>query len=95
MFYAAKEIPGKKPFLYFLHTSGCIMNDSFRPWFLGGDNGSRALSFGGGNGTSKTIAGNKIDSSVHGVDVIVTSECIHFYILCIIPRCLFQDVYVM
>ena len=29
------------------------------------------------------------------VDVIVTSECIHLYILCIVPRCLFQDVFVM
>jgi len=33
---------------------------------LGGGNGSRALNFGGGNGTSKTIAGSKIGSSVHG-----------------------------
>ena len=29
------------------------------------------------------------------VDVIVTSECIHFYILCIVLRCLFREVSVM
>ena len=29
------------------------------------------------------------------VDVFVTSECIHLYILCIIPRCLFREVFVM
>ena len=29
---------------------------------------------------------------VCSVDVIVTSECIHLYVLCIIPRCLFWDV---
>ena len=29
------------------------------------------------------------------VNVIVTSECIHLYFLCIVPRCLFQDVSVM
>ena len=29
------------------------------------------------------------------VNVFVTSECIHLYILCIIPRCLFWDVFVM
>ena len=29
------------------------------------------------------------------VDVIVTSECIHLYILCIVPQCLFQEVFVM
>ena len=29
------------------------------------------------------------------VDVIVTSECIHLYILCIIPQFLFRDVFVM
>ena len=29
------------------------------------------------------------------VDVIVTSECIHLYILCIVPRCLFWEVIVM
>ena len=29
------------------------------------------------------------------VDVIVTSECIHLYILCIVTRCLFQDVSIM
>ena len=30
-----------------------------------------------------------------GVDVFVTSECIHLCILCLVPRCLFQDVSVM
>ena len=29
------------------------------------------------------------------VDVIATSECIHLYILCIVPRCLFQGVSIM
>ena len=29
------------------------------------------------------------------VDVFVTSECIHFYILCIVPQCLFREVSVM
>ena len=65
MFSVANEIPGKNPFLYFLHTSGCIMNGSFKSWFLGVSNGSRSLIFYDGNGTSKTIAWNKIGSSVH------------------------------
>ena len=26
------------------------------------------------------------------IDVFVTSECIHLYILCIVPQCLFQEV---
>ena len=42
------------------------MNGWFRSWFLGGANGILALRFGGGNGTSKTIVGNTIDSYVHG-----------------------------
>ena len=29
------------------------------------------------------------------VDVFVTSECIHLCILCIVTRCLFQDVSIM
>ena len=29
------------------------------------------------------------------VDVIVNSECIHLYTLCIVPRCLFQEVFLM
>ena len=29
------------------------------------------------------------------VDVFVTSECIHLYILCIVPGCLFQEVSVL
>ena len=29
------------------------------------------------------------------IDVIVTLECIHLYIICIVPRCLFWDVFVM
>ena len=29
------------------------------------------------------------------VYVIVTSECIHLYFLCIVPRCLFREVFVM
>ena len=38
----------------------------------------------------------RIPSSLRGsVDVFVTSECIHPYILCIVPRCLFRDVSVM
>ena len=31
----------------------------------------------------------------YGVDVIVTSKCIHLYFLCILTQCLFQDVFVM
>ena len=38
----------------------------------------------------------RIPSYLRGsVYVIVTSECIHLYFLCIITRCLFQDVFVM
>ena len=29
------------------------------------------------------------------VDVIVTSECIHLYFLCIVTRCLFWDLFVI
>ena len=29
------------------------------------------------------------------VDVFVTSECIHLYILCLVLRCLFQEVSIM
>ena len=29
------------------------------------------------------------------VDVIITSECIHLYLLCIVPRCLFWEVSLM
>ena len=29
------------------------------------------------------------------VDVFVTLECIHLWILCIVTQCLFQDVFVM
>ena len=29
------------------------------------------------------------------VDVFVTSECIHLYILCLVPRCLFWEVSLM
>ena len=29
------------------------------------------------------------------VDVFVTSECIHLYILCIVPRCSYREVSVM
>ena len=29
------------------------------------------------------------------VDVIVTSECIHLYLLCIVTRCLFWDIFVI
>ena len=32
---------------------------------------------------------------VEAVDVFVTSECIHLCILCIVTRCLFQDVSIM
>ena len=32
---------------------------------------------------------------IESVDVIVTSECIHLYFLCIVIRCLFRDVFVM
>ena len=33
--------------------------------------------------------------NVSVVDVFVTLEYIHLYILCIVPRCLFQEVFVM
>ena len=29
------------------------------------------------------------------VDVFVTSECIHLYILCIVPRCFYRELFVM
>ena len=29
------------------------------------------------------------------IDVIVTSECIHLYFLCIVTRCLLWDIFVM
>ena len=29
------------------------------------------------------------------VDVFLTSECFHLYILCIVPQCLFRELYVM
>ena len=32
---------------------------------------------------------------LNNVDVFVTSKCIHLYILCIVPRCLFWEVSVM
>ena len=32
-------------------------------------------------------------TSEHGVDVFVTSECVHPYFLCIVTRCLFWDVF--
>ena len=37
----------------------------------------------------------KCTQSYSGVDVFVTSECIHLCILSLVPRCLFQDVSVM
>ena len=36
-----------------------------------------------------------IKTALHNVDVFVTSESIHLYILCIVPRCLFQEVSVI
>ena len=33
-----------------------------------------------------------VNLSYDFVDVIVTSECIHLCILCLVPRCLFWDV---
>ena len=32
---------------------------------------------------------------IYTVDVFVTLKCIQFYIFCIVPRCLFQKVFVM
>ena len=38
----------------------------------------------------------RIPSYLRGsVDVFVTSKCIYLYILCLVPRCLFQEVSVM
>ena len=34
-------------------------------------------------------------SGYNHVDVFVTLECIHLYILCLVPRCLFREVSVM
>ena len=34
-------------------------------------------------------------SGITSVDVFVTSECIHLYILFLVPRCLFREVSVM
>ena len=42
---------------------------------------------------SHRLAPNRVVQQ--GVDVIITSECIHLYILCIIPQCLFWDVSIM
>ena len=39
--------------------------------------------------------GHRIRPSLPGVDVYVTSECIHLCILCIVTRCLFRDVSIM
>ena len=44
---------------------------------------------------SLSKARNNNDSYHDAVNVFVTSECIHLYILCIVPRCLFWDVSVM
>ena len=33
--------------------------------------------------------------NVPPIDVFVTLECIHLYILCIVPQCLFQEVSIM
>ena len=37
----------------------------------------------------------KTNRALSIVDVFVTSECIHLYILCIVPWCLFREVSVM
>ena len=39
---------------------------------------------------------NRIPSYLRGsIDVFVTSECIHLYILCLVPQCLFWEVSIM
>ena len=43
---------------------------------------------------SELLEGSKIHNVFH-VDVFSTLECIQLYILCIIPQCLFLEVYVM
>ena len=39
--------------------------------------------------------GHLISDKGISVNVFVTSECIHPYILCIVPQCLFRDVSIM
>ena len=34
----------------------------------------------------------QVDRWFRSIDVFVTLECIHLYILCIVPQCLFQEV---
>ena len=45
--------------------------------------------------THPDVHGFKGHIRIYTVDVIVTSECIHLYFLCIVPRCLFREVFVM
>ena len=44
------------------------------------------------NGLNLTL---QFEDVMENVDVFVTSECIHLYILCIVPRCLFREVSIM
>ena len=39
------------------------------------------------------VYGTYLEYIGENVDVFVTSECIHPYFLCIVTRCLFQDVF--
>ena len=49
-----------------------------------------------GAATTSQVGDNVVmESGVPYVDVFVTSECIHLYILCIVTLCLFQDVSIM
>ena len=41
------------------------------------------------------IATKHVLRYLKGVDVFVTLECIHLYIFCIVPQCLFQEVSIM
>ena len=41
-----------------------------------------------------SIEGEEPDLGEFCVDVIVTSECIHPYFLCIVTQCLFWEVYI-
>eukprot|EP01018_Ginkgo_biloba_P011574 Gb_01349 [translate_table: standard] len=47
--------------------------------FLGTGNGSRSLSFGGGNGTSKAVAGNKTGPSAHSTSATTNGPMVSNY----------------
>ena len=46
-------------------------------------------------GSRRSLPKKRIKISIQFVDVFVTLECIHPYILCSVPRCLFREVSIM